>query len=129
MHLGRPVTLFGLHPTNSTLQEGDHFFRKPIRKGIFLQIVSLGSGTSLSQPACDPLIEKLLVEFASVFDTPTGLPPSKGHEHQILLKDATAPICQRPYRYPHFQKRSLLTCWKLVLLGLATVHSLLQFCW
>ena len=36
MHLGRPVTLFGLHPTNSTLQEGDHFFRKLVRKGIFL---------------------------------------------------------------------------------------------
>ena len=48
MHLGRPMTLFGLHPTNSTLQEGDHFFRKPIKKGIFLQIVSLGSGTSPS---------------------------------------------------------------------------------
>ena len=44
------------------------------------------------------------MEFASVFDTPTGLPPSRGHEHQILLKDGTAPICQRPYRYPHFQK-------------------------
>nr|XP_023886373.1 uncharacterized protein LOC111998510 [Quercus suber] len=67
MHLGRPVTLFGLHPTNSTLQEG----------------------TSPFKLACDPLIEKLLVE---------------GYEHQILLKDGTTPICQRPYRYPHFQK-------------------------
>ena len=64
MHLGRPITLFGLHPTNSILQEGDHFFRKPVSKGTFLQIVSLGSSTSPSQPACDPLIEKLLEEFA-----------------------------------------------------------------
>ena len=44
------------------------------------------------------------MEFASVFDTPTGLPPSRGHGHQILLKDGTTPICERPYRYPHFQK-------------------------
>ena len=80
MHLGRLVTLFGLHPTNSTLQEGDHFFKKPIRKGIFLQIVSLGSRTSPSQLAYDSLIEKLLVEFASVFNTLIGLPPSRGHE-------------------------------------------------
>ena len=107
MHIGRLVTLFGLHPTNLTLQEGDHFFRKPVRKGIFLQIVSLGSGTSQSQLACDPLIEKLLEEFASFFDTPTGLPPSRGHGHQILLKDDTTPICQRPYRYPHFQKTEI----------------------
>ncbi|XP_023873800.1 uncharacterized protein LOC111986409 [Quercus suber] len=102
-----PVTLFALHPTNSTLQECDHFFRKPIRKIIFLQIVSLGSRTPPSQPTCDPLIEKLLVEFASVFDTPIGLPPSRGHEHQILLKEGTTSICQRPYRYPQFQKTEI----------------------
>jgi len=50
------------------------------------------------------LIEKLLIEFASVFDTPSSLPPCRGHEHQIVLKEGTVPICQRPYRYPHFQK-------------------------
>ena len=67
----------------------------------------MGSGTLPSQPACDPLTEKLLVEFASIFDTPIGLPPSRGHEHQIFLKEGTAPICQRPYRYPHFQKTEI----------------------
>ena len=104
MYLGRPVTLFGMHPIDSTLQEGDHFFRKLVRKGIFLQIVSLGSGAPSSQLECDPLIEKLLLEFTLVFDTPVGLPHSRGHEHQILLKEGTAPIYQRPYRYHHFQK-------------------------
>ena len=48
MHLGKFITLFGLHPTNSTLQEGDHFFRKPVRKGIFMQVVFLGARTSPS---------------------------------------------------------------------------------
>ena len=32
------------------------------------------------------------------------MPHSRGHEHQILLKEGTAPIYQRPYRYHHFQK-------------------------
>ena len=38
---------------------------------------------------------------------PTGLPPYKGFEHQILLKDGTEPVCQKPYRYPHFQKNEI----------------------
>lgn len=47
------------------------------------------------------------MEFALVFETPTGLPPSRGHEHQILLKEGTTLICQRPYRYPYFQKSKI----------------------
>ena len=104
LHLGTTVTLFGMHPTNLTLQKGDHFFRKAVRKGILLQIMSLGLGTSSSQQQCDPLIEKLPIEFSLVFDTSSGLPPYRGYEHQILLNEGTALICQRPYRYPHFQK-------------------------
>ena len=42
------ITLFGMYHSDLTLQEGDHFFRKPVRKGILLQIVSLGLGTSSS---------------------------------------------------------------------------------
>ena len=42
-----------------------------------------------------------------MFDTPYGLPPCRGHERQILLKERTYPICQRPYRYPHFQKTKI----------------------
>ena len=106
-HFGKSVTLFGMHPTDLTLQKSDHFFKRPFRKGICLQIVSLVSGTTSPQQQCDPLIEKLLNEFASVFDTPSGLPPCRGHERQILLKERTDPICQRPYRYPHFQKTKI----------------------
>ena len=104
LHFGTTITLSGMHTTDSTLQECEHFFRQLVRKGILLQVVSLGSGTPSSQHHCNPLIEKLLIEFASVFDTPSGLPPYRGHEHQIVLKEGTVPIYQRPYRYPHFQK-------------------------
>ena len=105
--LFRSVTLNGMHPTDSTLQEGEHFFRQPVRKGILLQVVSLGSSTSTSKHQCDPLIEELLTEFASIFETPCGLPPSRGHEHQIASKEKAVPVCQRPYRYPHFQKTEI----------------------
>ena len=42
LHLGTTVTLFGMHRIDLTHQEGAHFFRKPVEKGILLQIVSLG---------------------------------------------------------------------------------------
>jgi len=35
-HLGAIVTLVGLHPTDHSLQEGDQFFKKLVRKGILL---------------------------------------------------------------------------------------------
>ena len=31
----------------------------------------------------------------------------RGHEHQINLKEGTQPICQRPYRYPYYQKNEI----------------------
>ena len=46
----------------------------------------------------------LLDEFKSVFATPEGLPPLRDHEHQINLKEGSQAICQRPYKYPYYQK-------------------------
>lgn len=51
-----------------------------------------------------PELESLLEEFAVVFEVPQGLPPSRGHEHSIPLKEGTQAVCGRPYRYPYFQK-------------------------
>ena len=48
-----------------------------------------------------------MTEFASIFDTPIGLPPCRGHEHHILLKEGIALICERTYKYPHFQKTEI----------------------
>ena len=38
-----------------------------------------------------------------VFDILFGLPPIWGHKHQLVLKEGTTPVCERPYKYPYFQ--------------------------
>ena len=52
-------------------------------------------------------INELLLEFATVFEVPVGLPPLKGHKHQIILKEGSPLICERPYRYPFYQKTEI----------------------
>ena len=49
----------------------------------------------------------LLEEFKSVFATPEGLPPLRDHEHKINLKEGAQAICQRPYKYPYYQKNEI----------------------
>uniref|UniRef100_A0A2N9F044 Uncharacterized protein n=1 Tax=Fagus sylvatica TaxID=28930 RepID=A0A2N9F044_FAGSY len=44
---------------------------------------------------------KLLLEFEKVFEKPIGLPPTRNHEHQTILKEGAQPTCVRPYR-KHF---------------------------
>ena len=56
------------------------------------------------QEEVPPPIRELLKEFPQVFKEPKGLPPKRGHEHQILLKQGVPPHCKRPYKYPHYQK-------------------------
>lgn len=50
------------------------------------------------------MISKVIEEFKAVFGKPIGLPPKRAFDHQIPLKERTAPIPIRPYRYPHYQK-------------------------
>lgn len=47
-----------------------------------------------------PTVEK----YEPVFHIPEGLPPSRGHEHGITLKEGTDPVSVRPYRYSQAQK-------------------------
>lgn len=34
----------------------------------------------------------------------SDLPPTRSHDHKIILRKGTNPINVRPYRYPTFQK-------------------------
>lgn len=47
---------------------------------------------------------KLLDEYSDVFAEPQGLPPTRGAEHQILLKPGSVPKHQFPYRTSHDHK-------------------------
>ena len=51
-----------------------------------------------------PALTQLLQDFGKVFEIHTGLPPLRNHEHSITLKEDSQPICERPYRYPFYQK-------------------------
>ena len=53
------------------------------------------------------MLADLLDEFSRVFAVPTSLPPIRGHEHSINLKEGTLPVCERPYRYSHFRKSEI----------------------
>ncbi|KAL4334964.1 hypothetical protein GQ457_07G040680 [Hibiscus cannabinus] len=52
-------------------------------------------------------LQQLLDEFEMVFQEPMGLPPSRGHEHRIVLQDDQAVVKIRPYRYPTVQKNEI----------------------
>ncbi|XP_047313756.1 uncharacterized protein LOC124917348 [Impatiens glandulifera] len=51
----------------------------------------------------------ILASFEDLFQKPTELPPGRDHDHQILLKAGTEPICLRSYRYPALQKTEIET--------------------
>ncbi|KAK6248100.1 hypothetical protein QUC31_019665 [Theobroma cacao] len=46
-------------------------------------------------------LQRLLAGFVSLFQEPTGHPPSHACDHRIILEPGTKPIVVRPYRYPH----------------------------
>jgi len=54
-----------------------------------------------------PLLDRLLLQFAAVFDEPRGLPLARLYDHRIYLLPGTAPVAVRPYCYPQLQKDEL----------------------
>ena len=102
---GKPMILKGLRPSHSSLQDADLFFKKPTRKGLFLQIKAQLFTIEPSLPV--PELESLFDDFATMFEVSQGLPSSWGHEHIITLKEGTQPMCGRPYRYPYFHKTEI----------------------
>ncbi|KAL5550230.1 hypothetical protein UlMin_000406 [Ulmus minor] len=51
-----------------------------------------------------PNLNQVLAKYEMVFNMPMGLPPTRGHEHSVLLKEGNQPVSVQPYRYPHAQK-------------------------
>nr|GFC14253.1 hypothetical protein [Tanacetum cinerariifolium] len=51
----------------------------------------------------------ILKEFTNVYSVPVGLPPSRTHDHSIVLQDGVNAVKVRPYRYPVSQKAQIET--------------------
>ena len=58
-------------------------------------------------PEMAPELASLLQDYASVFGTPTSLPPSRTHDYTIPLVEGSAPVKVKAYRYPYSQKEEI----------------------
>ena len=86
------------------MEENSNFF-KSSNKGVILQLIeetSIRAAIPFSE-----VLHELLGSFNDVFEEPKGLPPTRSHDHKILLKEDSTPVCVRPYRYPYFQKTEI----------------------
>ncbi|GJZ47933.1 putative mitochondrial protein [Tanacetum coccineum] len=104
-HGGEQVTLHGevgLHRGAASLQALSRGLAD-IAEGYMLSLVDLG-GLEMPESQVHPDLDDLLTDFSNVFSMPAGLPPSRDHEHAIILKGGAEPINVRPYRYPQLQK-------------------------
>lgn len=52
-------------------------------------------------------LTRLLEKYQDVFMAKVGLPPSRGREHCINIKEGQGPVNVRPYRYPHHHKNEI----------------------
>nr|GEV59653.1 putative mitochondrial protein [Tanacetum cinerariifolium] len=104
-HEGEQVTLHG----EAGLHRGAASLRALARglddivEGYMVSLADLG-GLEMPESQVHPDLDALLTDFSDVFSMPAGLPPSRDHEHAIILKNGTEPINVRPYRYPQLQK-------------------------
>ncbi|GKA36292.1 hypothetical protein Tco_0722783 [Tanacetum coccineum] len=78
--------------------------------GMVGKVIVAGGKTLVSDTMCTEFVWKLQGEsfLASVMMLPLGvpkcLPPKRGYDHKIPLKEGTQPINIRPYRLPSVQK-------------------------
>lgn len=101
----RRVTIFG-DPSLSRSEASCKTLHKLLQQEVtsFLLQLNIQENKTTSFPPVPTPVESLLKAFSGVFELPKGLPPPRSHEHAITLRDDTAPISVRPYRYPHIQK-------------------------
>lgn len=112
----KPITLTGSTSMTPTAASYAQFYRFLFTQAIdFIHSLHL---TSFDKPDSntttktehlvnsniDPVIKDLLHQYATIFDTPQGLPPDRHQNHHIHLNPNTHPVNIKPYRYPQFQK-------------------------
>nr|XP_027118736.1 uncharacterized protein LOC113735978 [Coffea arabica] len=73
--------------------------------GVVAQLVAVEEEGSAAQLPAE--IRQILEQYRDVFEEPKGMPPTRGHEHQINLKEGAKPFQVRPYRCPYIQKTEI----------------------
>lgn len=74
----------------------------PIPECTVVELLLVSDDTSVRPSSQLPdQIQALLEQYASIFEDPQGLPPSRDCDHTIPLVPSAQPFTMRPYRYPH----------------------------
>lgn len=69
-----------------------------------MQVVSISSLQGLATEPVPPELQAILDKHATIFDSPTGLPPRRAQDHKIPLIPGARPVSIRPYRIaPHMK--------------------------
>ncbi|KAL1213452.1 RNA-directed DNA polymerase-like protein [Cardamine amara subsp. amara] len=76
-------------------------------EGVIVECAGLGPLGAERDTLESPEVGAILAEYEGIFREPTGLPPSRGREHAITLKNGAEPVSVRPFRYPQAQKTEI----------------------
>lgn len=77
------------------------------KAGGLMHLFQVARDHSNSVPVIPDSVQHVLTEFASVFETPQGLPPRRQCDHYIPLLPGSKPVNIRPYRYNPTQKNEI----------------------
>ncbi|GKF10021.1 ty3-gypsy retrotransposon protein, partial [Tanacetum coccineum] len=108
------ITLVG-DPSSAPTEAHFHHFRRltatdAIAEAYTIQCFALDTDPSKSIHLADTIpsdLAAVLHKFSSIFELHSGLPPSRSHEHSIVLKEGVNAIKVCPYRYPISQKTQI----------------------
>ncbi|KAE8727404.1 hypothetical protein F3Y22_tig00005459pilonHSYRG00018 [Hibiscus syriacus] len=107
VHKGKQITIQGQQQSNFLQQiSGATLLKMTVSDSPLLGHVVLFNMCEDSKTT-PTAIQSLLDQYQAIFAEPTGLPPTRNHDHAIPLKPEATPINLRPYRFPYIQKAEI----------------------
>ncbi|XP_070053472.1 uncharacterized protein [Nicotiana tomentosiformis] len=94
--MGKKVSLRGIQPPAAKLIQSEESQRGAA------SLFSLEAQAQDHEKTAE--LHSVLLKYNDIYEEPKELPPSREHEHKIVLKEGTASINKRPYKYPAIQK-------------------------
>jgi len=104
---GKPYKFQGI-TTVSLEIINSHYMEKLLKKGRSRIIAQIHSIQFIETPSVYRNLEAIMSQHTHVFQTPQGLPPSRGaHDHSIPLIPGSLPPTVRPYHHHFSQKNEI----------------------